>query len=234
MKNLVPVDNLGDTLKLKFIRQMVDSNQLADCSIESVMNSKIHLEESTPSVQFNIFAKMWNKLHDNNAKFDLVHALMALNIPRIGDLTAIKFAQHPKEILKCLDEALSSKFNPAIGTDTYLILKDLIGDANARSVSNNLNKLSRLKFIENNVEWSIKDSVKSKGKVAITGTLSVKRSEFEEELRRNGWEPTETINKDTKFLLTSNPSGQSSKILKATKLGIPKITEYEFRLKYLN
>ena len=234
LKNLVPVDNLGDTLKLKFIRQMVDSNQLADCSIESVMNSKIHLEESTPSVQFNIFAKMWNKLHDSNAKFDLVHALMALNIPRIGDLTAIKFAQHPKELLKCLDESLNTRFNPAVVTDTYLILKDLIGDANARSVSNNLNKLSRLKFIENNIEWSIKDFIKSKGKVAITGILSVKRSDFEKELRQNGWEPTDNVNKDVKFLITDNASGQSSKNLKASKLGIPKVNEFEFRLKYLN
>lgn len=234
MKNLVPVDNLGDTLKLKFIRQMVDSNQLADCSIESVMNSKIHLEESTPSVQFNIFAKMWNKLHDPDTSFDLVHALMALNIPRIGDLTAIKFSQHPKEILKCLDESLNIRFNAAFGTDTYLILKDLIGDANARSVSNNLNKLSRLKFIQDNIEWSIKDSVKSKGKVAITGTLSVKRVDFEKELRQNGWEPTDTVNKDVKYLITDNAAGQSSKNIKASKLGIPKVNEFEFRLKYLN
>lgn len=227
LKNLVPLDNLGDTLKLKFLRQMVDSNQIADCSIESVMNCKTHLDENTPSVQFNNFAKMWNKLHDESAKFDLTHALIACNIPRIGDLTAIKFTKY-SSLVKDLVEKHTQEYFP------WAELTNSIGDANCRSVHEHLNKLKRLIFIIDRIEWKDKKQIQSKGKVAITGKLSVPRSAFEEELRRNGWEPTETISKDVKFLLTENPQGQSSKNLRASKLGITKITEYDFRLKYLN
>ena len=227
LKNLVPVDNLGDTLKLKFIRQMVDSNQISDCSIESVMNCKTHLDETTPSVQFNNFARMWNNLHDESVKFDLTHALIACNIPRIGDLTAIKFTKY-SSLVKDLVEKYTQEYFP------WADLTNSIGDANCRSVHEHLSKLKRLNLIINRIKWKDEHKIASKGKVAITGKLSVPRASFEEELRRNGWEPTETINKDVKFLLTENPQGQSSKNLRASKLGITKITEYDFRLKYLN
>ena len=227
LKNLVPLDNLGDTLKLKFLRQMVDSNQIVDCSVESVMNCKTHLDENTPSVQFNNFAKMWNNLHDESVKFDLTHALIACNIPRIGDLTAIKFTKY-SSLVKDLVEKYTQEYFP------WADLTNSIGDANCRSVHEHLNKLKRLRLIINRIKWKDEHKAVSKGKVAITGKLSVPRASFEEELRRNGWEPTETINKDVKFLLTENPQGQSSKNLRASKLGITKITEYDFRLKYLN
>ncbi len=227
LQNLVPLDNLGDTLKMKFINQLVDNNSITDCSIESVMECKLHLLEDTPSVQFNNFAKMWNNLHDSSFKFDLVHALIACNIPRIGDLTAIKFANHPDIIQEILDINGSGEF-------PLLVLTSKIGEANAWAVFNHINKIKRLNIIRDRIIWKNQTKVAFKGKVAITGTLSVKRSEFEKELRANGYEPTNTVNKDTKFLITLNPDGQSSKNLAATKFGVTKITEYDFRLKYMN
>lgn len=226
LQNLVPIDNLGDTLKLKFLNQLVESGKMEDLSIESVMQCKMHLDENTPSTQFNNFSKMWNRLHNPEVKFDLVHALIACNIPRIGDLTAIKFANHPDAIIRELDDI-------AEGATERCSLDKLIGEANARSVSKHERKFFRLNMIRDRIIWKHEKKVEFKGKVAITGSLSVKRSEFEKELRAHGYEPTDTINKETKFLVTANPDGQSSKNLKATKLGIPKINEFDFRFKYL-
>lgn len=227
LQNLVPTDFLGDTLKMKFLNQLVENGNIEDTSIESVMRCKLHLSEDTPSTQFNNFASMWNRLHEDTVKFDLVHALIACNIPRIGDLTAIKFAKYPARIQEILDIQYEGEFPLC-----ELILE--IGEANAHSVLNHYKKLQRLNLIRDRIIWRVESKVEFKGKVAITGKLSVKRSEFENELRRNGYEPTDTINKDVKFLVTDNPAGQSSKNLKASKLGVPKITEYEFRLKYMN
>ena len=230
LQNLVPLDNLGDTLKLKFINQLVQNGYIEDTSIEEVMRCKIHLDEETPSVQFNNFAKMWNNLHNPDFKFDLVHALIACNIPRIGDLTAIKFAKYPKKILELLD----SNENTYIFVCADIMSSKILGEANTLSLQKHINKFRRLHFIQDRINWNVEPQVQSKGKVAITGKLSVKREAFEEELRRHGWEPTSSVNKDTKFLITDNPKGQSSKNLAATRYNIPKINEFDFRLKYLD
>lgn len=227
LANLVPTDNLGETLKMKFINQLVDNESIIDCSIESVMNCKLHLSEETPSTQFNTFAKMWNNLHNPEFKFDLVHALIACNIPRIGDLTAMKFAHCADKIQDLLNETSTTCYH------TISELSRMIGEANSASVQKHLNKLHRLNLIHDRIIWRIAPKAEFKGKVAITGKLSVKREEFENELRRAGYEPTSTVNKDTKFLITDSPTSGTSKNVAADKFGIPKINEFDFRLKYL-
>ncbi len=74
--------------------------------------------------------------------------------------------------------------------------------------------------------------VENKIKVAITGKLSVKRADFEKELKAYGYIAGD-ISKDTRFLITDDPSSNSSKNQKADKWGIAKITEEEFRKNYL-
>lgn len=90
-----------------------------------------------------------------------------------------------------------------------------------------LSKIRSLSSVVNIKEAEISES-KDKVKVAITGKLSVKRSEFEEFLRDHGYEVS-SISKETKYLITDNPLSGSSKNLKADKLGICKITEKDFR-----
>lgn len=226
LQNLVPLDNLGDTLKMKFLNRLIDNGSMKDLTIESVMNCKIRLDKNSPSTQFNNFAKMWNNLHNQDFKFDLVHALIACNIPRIGDITAVKFSNYPDIILKLLDSDSEDVL-------IFVKLGNLIGQSNMLSVEKHIHKLKRLNLIRDRIIWKKESKVEFKGKVAITGKLSVKRSDFEDELRRNGYEPTDTINKEVKFLVTENPAGQSTKNLKASQLGITKITEYDFRFKYL-
>ena len=238
INNIAPVDNFGDKLRIKFLQKYISG----EISVESIMDCEelvsiaVLCMDEHPSLLFSkqliLFSRMCN------AKFNKpVHAtdaIKALNIPRFGDITSEKLASYPhlvKEIFH-LSQAINSD-------DTYVIpdnfLDELIrciGVANGQSIIDNIKKFYRLRFVYNRIVWnSASNSAEVKGKVAITGKLSVKRSEFEKELKSHGWMVGE-ITKDTDYLITDNPNSSSSKNKKADQLGIIKITESEFRSKY--
>ena len=58
------------------------------------------------------------------------------------------------------------------------------------------------------------------------------RNKFEKILNEHGFVLVSDITKDTQYLITNTPDSNSSKNAKADKLGIPKITEAEFRAKF--
>jgi NAD-dependent DNA ligase len=115
-------------------------------------------------------------------------------------------------------------------------LSDLVGQANSESILKHKDKFARLVYIRDKIIWKnpkeTEKSKEAKGKVAITGKLSVKRSEFEKELKSAGFTPAD-ISKDTKFLITDDPHSSSSKNKKASDWGIEKLSEHEFRSRYL-
>lgn len=224
INNLVPTDGLGDILIEKMLGDMVEHKLIPDISIESMMSSNVHLNEQSPSAQQNIFAGMWNRLHMES--FDATSALLALNVPRLGPVTAKKLAAH-ENLVKYI------VYNPNMHLELSVAdaIRDVIGDANSKSIFANINKMHRLALIYDRIVFE--DQTKTIGdKVAITGKLSVKRSDFEKELAAHGFVPGE-ISKDTKFLITDNPDSASSKNKKADAWGITKITETEFRNKYM-
>lgn len=239
INNIAPLDNFGDKLRIKFLQKYISG----EISVESIMDCeelvKIAVlcmdEHPSPliSKQLILFSMMCNALF--NKPVLASDAIKALNIPRFGDITSEKLASYPhlvKEIFS-LSQAVNSD-------DTYVIpdnfLDELIrciGVANGQSIINNIKKFYRLRFVYNRIVWnSSSNSAEIKGKVAITGKLSVKRSEFEKELKLAGWSVGE-ISKDSKFLITDDPDSSSSKNKKADEWGIPKITEYDFRFNYL-
>ena len=228
LKNLVPVDGLGATLKIKFLTELVDAGIIGSISIESIMDTNLKLNETTDSAQFNLFSKMWNDLHTKS--FDLIDALVALNVPRISKITANKLADYPDIVKSAMDHAVAG----TTFTDDELLRLKAIGEANAQSVVDNLWKFARLKYIWDRIynTFAYDTEVAHKGKVAITGKLSVKRSEFEKELRAAGFTPA-PISRETCFLVTDNPDSNSEKNRKADAWGIKKITEQEFRAIYL-
>ena len=221
INKLTPTDGLGDILITKMLNDMVASGMLLDITIESIMKSDLHLSETTQSAQQNIFASMWNRLHFES--FSFVDALLALNIPRLGDVTA-------KKVANASDLIYNIIYDPDISRQ--YILADKIGTANAVSIINNIDKLKRLDLIWDRLTFDVAESTEVKGKVAITGKLSVKRSDFEKELETAGYKVGE-ISKDTNFLITDNLDSSSSKNKKADAWGIKKITESDFRNEYM-
>ena len=119
-------------------------------------------------------------------------------------------------------------------SEAYVVFRDALGVADAKSVSNNLTKFKRLKYIISRIDMPkpADSSQLQQIPVAITGKLSVTRSAFAKELAEHGYKVAD-ISKSTKFLITDDPNSASSKNKKADKLGIVKISEEDFRSSYL-
>ena len=211
---LAPTDGLGDTLICKFLDDMFGDA----VSIEKIyLHGKI--EGTSDSVQYNKFVQAYNTLFDG--EFSLSDAIQALNMPGFGAVTATKLAKHPKEIKKFVDI-------PNYDLDG---VKD-IGKANYATLIENMDKLHRLSFIKDNIIWKPSKS-KEEIQVCITGKLSVKRSEFERELKAAGFTLVSSVTKKTQYLITDNPNSGSSKNIAAKKFGISILSEQEFRDKFI-
>ena len=219
MKYIAPWDGLGDTLKLTYLNEMFGDDITIDKIYEHGPFSESEL--NTGLVKKTEFRKMFNALFTNQVK--LCDAIQALNIPRFGDVTSRKLAEHP--------EIVQTAITCSKAGEIYSDFSSEIGEANFQSMKANIHKFSRLLFIIDNMIWK-SDKQEDKGKVAITGKLSVKRSVFEEELRNAGYTPG-SIAKDTKFLITDDPNSSTDKNKKADAWGIVKITESEFRANYM-
>lgn len=76
------------------------------------------------------------------------------------------------------------------------------------------------------------EPVKSVFTVAITGSLSIKRSEFDKLLNEKGISQSSNF-KEIKYLITNNPNSTSSKMKKAKDNGVEIISEQEFFEKFL-
>lgn len=213
--NIAPVDGLGDTLKLKFFEELPNPIKCIE-DIYSIDLEDYKLDR-TIGAQFALFCDMITKLH--TAKVPMYKALLALNVPRIGDITAKKLANYPDVI-----ESLVDGCYPASE------LLSIVGEATTGTILENLNKFRRLSFIWSNIDKTVVSS--DTIKVAITGSLSVARKDFEKLLEDKGFKLGD-ITKDTKYLITNTPESNSSKNAKADKLGIKKITEADFREKFL-
>lgn len=222
LNKLAPIDGLGEKLTLKFLNTVYGD----DVTVEKLMITDIREYLQTPSTgaQENTFRNMLLKLHSD--RFSLETALEALNIPRLGPQTASKLQKHPEIVTHVLDYADTS-------SEAYVVFRDALGVADAKSISENLEKFRRLKYIVPQIDMSKSEDTSSKQiLVAITGKLSVTRSVFTKELAEHGYKVAD-ISKSTKFLITDDPNSSSSKNKKADKLGIVKISESDFRSAYL-
>ena len=214
VNHLVPMDNFGDKLRCTYLHRMLGD----DFTVENLM-AKVSdgYTARGSSIQDNMFYDFLRKLASDT--FTLHQSLEALNVPRLGEITSQKLSLH-KDVVEQLISDNEFPMNALI---------KIVGQATAISILQNRWKFKRLNFIWNRIECY---DTEFKGKVAITGKLSVKRKEFENELKAHGYLPS-NISKDCKFLVTDNPNSTSSKNQQAAKWGIQKITEAEFRQKYL-
>lgn len=213
---IAPTLGLGDQLKVKFLTELLNNN---------ITVENLYFDTSRRLNAFDLSQKVtFNTMLDDlfSKKIDLATAITALNIPRFGGVNSKKLAEYP-EIVKNL-----------MNDDSYVITdeqRNLIGDANTESIIANRSKFKRLKLFESQLIW---ESAQTKGKVVITGSLSVPRNIFEQELKNNGYELGSSITKATMCLITNDPLSNSSKNQAADKNGVPKYTEAEFRSKFLS
>lgn len=216
MNMLAPVEGLGNNLRIKFLTQYLGDN----ISIEAIYEHGPILT-SSELIQEKKFIDSFNRLF--NGPFKMRDAIKALNILRFGDVTADK--------LSCNTEFITLAANAT--ADSIPNKPDELGDADYASLCSHINKFNRLKYILHNIDTT-NEQGDLKGKVAITGKLSIARSVFEDQLRSAGYQPVSTITKDVVFLITDSPNSNTTKNKKADELGVTKITEFEFRSEYLD
>lgn len=230
VNNLVPTLGLGDTLIEKFLENMKDAGLIEDISVEALMSIKSLDDSFFKGVKENLFKDTLNRLLFTDT-FNLAKAYESLNIQRLGSITSQKLASGGIVLMMNLVDLVNDGNIELRQTTKDEVIK-LVGPATFNSILSNRDKFLRLKLIYHRIIDSGLKVLEDSIPVAITGKLSMKRSEFEKILKEKGFLPG-NISKDTKFLITDNPNSSSSKNKKADEWGIEKITEEEFTKRYL-
>lgn len=216
IKSIAPADGLSDTLIQKFATKY-NIHKIKD------IYDLPHMEASEGTgKQEALFIQSIEGCKNN--KIDMATAIRACNVPRFGQKTCKLCNEFYDVIVDCLKDGFVSSQNK---------MKLKIGNANLDAFTSNFNKILNVNYILQNVVKVEEAEVEYQGDVCITGKLSVKRKDFENELKSFGWNPVSSVKKSTKFLITDNPSSGSSKNKSADKYGVPKISEGEFRGEYL-
>lgn len=228
INNIAPLDNFGDTLRLKYIHQYFGN----ECSISTLMSSTDKLSEEDiwsleNTVQGQLFIKFLDLIY--HAPISAENAIKALNIPRLGEVTSTKLAQN-KQLISELINASCTTASTEMLKSQFIDLYQVIGKANANSIIENIDKFRRLVFIKNRIVYSTPSE--HRGKVAITGRLSVPRAQLEKELKSAGFEISD-VKKDTNYLIIDDLDSTSSKNKNAIRFGITRLSEAEFRSRFL-
>lgn len=162
-------------------------------------------------------------------------ALLALNIPRLGDKTCKLLSKESSLIIGYYNFLINyiSGVKQDI-TPYYNKFLEIVKDATTASIWNNSSRFMNLGYLfrDNRVKFDNPlDSVLVKF-IAVTGSLqTMKRKDFENYVNKYGYELTTNIKKCE--YLVCNSSSSSSKYKEAQKYNVPIITEKEFLQKLI-
>lgn len=222
--NLAPVDGLG----WKTINKILKKSWSKINNLEDLLK----IDESSiqhSAGELALFIEMLYKLQ--NDKFIVSQFLLALNIPGLGKISAKRW-EEDKNALDYLEYVANTNMNY---NDKWVALEQIIQDKNV-VISLRIKYHDKFNMYYNLLRNRIKhiqtDTLQC-GDVCITGSLSMKRADFEKLLIQKGWTLVNTIKTSTKYLITNTPESGTSKNKKADELGVEKITEKEFFEKYL-
>jgi len=167
--------------------------------------------------------EFFGKLYNN--KVDVEKALIALNIPRLGDKTAKDLAKETNTVKQLINDIKGLGYIDNILSDKLL---KIVKEATTKSIiENQTTKLKNILYIGNRIKYK-EVSNKEIIKVAVTGALNtMKRSAFEKYIESYGYELSSAI-KSCKYLITNTPDSGSSKNKDAQKYGVEIITEQAF------
>jgi len=160
---------------------------------------------------------------------ELARLIVGLSIPQVGEETAILLADRFRTIDKLASATLDDLdeiegVGPIVARDVYDWFREKRHQmlvANLKKVLKIHNPIPRLNLGKN--------ARPLKGKIfVLTGTLeSMSRDEAKEKIRALGGEVSGSVSKKTSYVVSGESSG--SKFDKAKELGVPILTEAEFR-----
>ncbi len=215
-RNAMDIDGIGDEWIKKFYKAglLKDIADFFYLTKESLMQFKGMGEKLADNMINSIQSKKKVPFH----KF-----LYALGIRFIGEHTAKVLADN----FNSLDELINADFEQ---------IKSIyeIGPKAADSIYNFFHTKENIEVIEKllksgiTIIYSVKKADKLKGaKIVVTGTLeNFTRDEIKKVIEENGGRSTNTVSKNTDFVIAGENPG--SKYKKAKELGVRIITEAEF------
>ena len=238
METLVPMDGMGSKTREKFLDYYIGIQNL---SVDRLMDTKMNgaeffddLRQSASTKTALQFIDNWLKLLDKNTTFTATAAFRALNIPRLGDVSSSKLADAvdlARHVIIDANHAFDAGNGQTLSPGTAFEMTKLLGEATTASIMAHPDKFRLLGYISDRIVFPEK-STKEIRQVAVTGTLSVPRDQFETMIEPAGFIIGD-LKKSTFCLITDNPNSGSSKNIKADKYGVPKMTEQEFFQKYI-
>lgn len=225
--NIAPIDGMGWKTFKKLLDEMGWNINSLDDLYSYARTKKCRWLDVKEGSEKDLFNKTLDKLTQPTSvsKF-----MLALNIPGVGKIGAEALEKYSgvEQLLNGICYCQTFKDDLDTYKSVYLVLSSILQDSTAaKSVIEFENFKHYLVMM--NVNCKINNKItEEKGNVVITGSLSMKRSDFENLLKNNGWKLQNKINKDTKYLITNTPDSGTSKNKEADKLGVQKITESDF------
>lgn len=227
-------ESIGETDGLQYTIMNQYLQQYGIFSIDDLYSkSKYVLDDLNSrvlSITENKIREFFIKLYINPV--DIEKALIALNIPRLGDKTAKLLADQNILVTNLVINAIN-KLN---GFEKALInveskLLELVKEATTSSILNNYDKLLNLKYLYSEDFQStrivFKQVLKEKQYIAITGSLqNMKRKDFEKYIEQFGYELSTNLKK-CQFLVNNDINSTSTKNKQAKEYGVKIITEAE-------
>lgn len=143
--------------------------------------------------------------------------LRAMNIDLLGEVAAKQISSNPQlfnTLFSCDKEQLPAQLS-CLGVAPVL----------ASNITKNIQRIRNFNAI--NITWEEDKSENINKFIAVTGSLSIPRKEFEAKLNAKGYGITDNMKK-AEFLVTNDPNSGSSKNKKAKELGLYILTEDEF------
>lgn len=224
--NLAPIDGLGWKTIDKLLKHPY-YNETFDCTVDRLLELKPFPGVVYGKGEQSSFNYMLDILQ--RGTFTISQFLNALNIPGLGKVSTKKW-EDSDDAFELLDFVVNSKMEY---NENYVKLLKIVQDKNVvfslkTTYHNKIKKYFTLFGSRLEINKKIKDIITQQGTVCITGTLSMKRADFEQLLIKKGWTLVNTVKADTKFLITNTPESNTSKNKKADELGVAKITEKDF------
>lgn len=160
---------------------------------------------------------------EKSRKVSLARFLVGLSIPQVGEETAIDLSKHFKTIEKLRQASFSDlEVLPGVGGIIAKSVVDYFKSKHNKKVVDNLLKELVLEKEKNNTSTKL-----SGKKFVVTGTLeTMSRDAIKDLIRQNGGDISESVSKDTTYLIAGENAG--SKYDKAQKLGVAIINERQF------
>ena len=171
--------------------------------------------------------EFFQKLYFNSIEIE--KALLALNIPRLGNKTSELMSRNVDLCKKLINYGL---LNDSLTDNEKLAIKsnllDVVKDATTKELLANVPKLNNLKYIQSRIVFKEINNVSDAKYIAVTGSLqSMKRKDFEKYIKEFGYELNSNLKK-CKFLVNNDINSTSTKNKQAKEYGVPIITEQEF------